>query len=60
MVDTPIKLAYTYNPGVAATRFLASIERGEIVGQRCPKCQQGLRAAARRLLDVRRRDRRRR
>ena len=40
MVDTPIKLEFTYNPGVAATRFLTSIERGEIVGQRCPKCHK--------------------
>lgn len=38
MVDTPIRLDYSYTPGVAASRFLRSLERGEIVGQRCPTC----------------------
>jgi uncharacterized OB-fold protein len=38
IVDTPITLNYTYTPGVAASRFLRSLERGEIVGQRCPRC----------------------
>jgi uncharacterized protein len=38
IVETPITLNYTYTPGVAATRFLRSLERGEIVGQRCPTC----------------------
>ncbi len=40
MVETPIKLDFTYNPGVAATRFLTSIEKRQIVGQRCPKCHK--------------------
>jgi uncharacterized protein len=38
IVDTPISLQYSYTPGVAASRFLRSLERGEIVGQRCPSC----------------------
>jgi hypothetical protein len=38
IVNTPIRLDYTYTPGVAAARFLRSLERGEIVGQRCPSC----------------------
>jgi uncharacterized protein len=38
IVETPINLQYSYTPGVAASRFLRSLERGEIVGQRCPSC----------------------
>jgi uncharacterized OB-fold protein len=38
IVETPIRLDYSYTPGVASSRFLRSIERGEIVGQRCPSC----------------------
>jgi uncharacterized OB-fold protein len=38
IVETPITLHYSYTPGVAASRFLRSLERGEIVGQRCPNC----------------------
>jgi uncharacterized protein len=38
IVETPITLNYSYTPGVAASRFLRSVERGEIVGQRCPRC----------------------
>ena len=40
IVETPIKLDFSYTPGVAASRFLRSLEKGEIVGQRCPKCQK--------------------
>jgi uncharacterized protein len=40
IVETPIKLNYSYTPGVAASRFLRSIEKGELVGQRCPNCQK--------------------
>ena len=40
IVETPIKLDFSYTPGVAASRFLRSVEKGEIVGQRCPKCQK--------------------
>jgi uncharacterized OB-fold protein len=38
VVETPIRLNYSYTPGVAASRFLRSIEHGQIVGQRCPRC----------------------
>ncbi len=38
IVETPIKLDYTYTPGVAASRFLRSVQRGQIMGQRCPRC----------------------
>jgi hypothetical protein len=38
IVDTPIRLDYSYTPGVASSRFLRSLERGDIVGQRCPSC----------------------
>ena len=40
IVETPIHLDYSYTPGVAASRFLRSLERGEIVGQRCPQCKK--------------------
>jgi uncharacterized OB-fold protein len=40
IVETPITLHYSYTPGVAASRFLRSVERGEIVGQRCPSCHK--------------------
>lgn len=38
IVDTPISLHYSYTPGVAASRFLRSVERGELMGQQCPRC----------------------
>ena len=38
IVETPIRLHYSYTPGVAASRFLRSITTGELVGQRCAKC----------------------
>ncbi len=38
VVETPITLQYTYTPGVAASRFLRSVQRGQIMGQRCPRC----------------------
>jgi hypothetical protein len=40
IVETPIHLDFSYTPGVAASRFLRSLEKGQIVGQRCPKCQK--------------------
>jgi uncharacterized OB-fold protein len=40
IVETPITLNYSYTPGVAASRFLRSIEKGQIVGQRCPTCRK--------------------
>jgi uncharacterized OB-fold protein len=38
IVETPIRLDYSYTPGIASSRFLRSVEQGEIVGQRCPSC----------------------
>ncbi|HTR71378.1 MAG TPA: Zn-ribbon domain-containing OB-fold protein [Mycobacteriales bacterium] len=38
VVETPIALHYSYTPGVASARFLRSLERGVITGQRCPSC----------------------
>ncbi|HEX3899322.1 MAG TPA: Zn-ribbon domain-containing OB-fold protein [Mycobacteriales bacterium] len=38
VVETPISLDFNYTPGVAASRFLRSLEEGKLVGQRCPKC----------------------
>jgi uncharacterized protein len=40
IVDTPIHLNFSYTPGVASSRFLRSLEKGEIVGQRCPRCHK--------------------
>lgn len=40
IVETAIRLDFSYTPGVAASRFLRSVEKGEIVGQRCPRCQK--------------------
>jgi uncharacterized protein len=38
MLDVPIELHYRYTPGRAASRFLRNLERGRLVGQRCPQC----------------------
>jgi uncharacterized protein len=40
VVETPITLEYSYTPGVAASRFLRAVERGELTGQRCPNCHK--------------------
>jgi uncharacterized OB-fold protein len=40
VIDTPIHLEYRYTPGRAASRFLRGIERGRIMGQRCPQCHK--------------------
>jgi hypothetical protein len=32
IVETPIRLDFSYTPGVASSRFLRSLEKGEIVG----------------------------
>jgi uncharacterized OB-fold protein len=37
-IVTPVKSSYTYRPGVAATRYLRSIARGQILGQACDSC----------------------
>lgn len=38
VIETPIRLDFSYTPGIAASRFLRAIEKGQILGQRCPKC----------------------
>lgn len=38
MVETPIHLSFSYTPGVATSRFLRSVEQGQLMGQRCPRC----------------------
>jgi uncharacterized OB-fold protein len=40
IVETPIQLNFSYTPGVASSRFLRSLERGELMGQRCPRCKK--------------------
>jgi hypothetical protein len=38
IVKRPIRLDYTYTPGLAQSRFLREIMRGRLVGERCPRC----------------------
>ena len=38
ITETPIHLTFQYNPGIAASRFLSSIEQGRIVAETCPEC----------------------
>jgi len=40
MFTSPVRLEYTYTPGIAMSRFLRQIEQGRIVGQRCPRCSK--------------------
>ena len=40
IVETPIRLDFSYTPGVASSRFLRSLEKGELVGQRCLRCRK--------------------
>jgi len=37
-IVTPVRVEYTYTPGVAATRFLNAMAQGRILGQRCSGC----------------------
>jgi uncharacterized OB-fold protein len=39
-IVTPVRLAYTVNPGTAMTRYLTSLAAGRLVGQRCPSCRK--------------------
>ena len=39
-IVTPTRVEYTYTPGIAAEKFLMSLAKGEIVGQRCPSCSK--------------------
>jgi len=38
VIHTPIRLEYTYAPGLAASRFLRGLAAGRVLGQRCPRC----------------------
>jgi uncharacterized OB-fold protein len=40
MMSAPIRLDYTFTPGVAQTRNLLGLARGQFIGQRCPKCRK--------------------
>lgn len=37
-IETPVRLEYDYTPGTATSRFLRGVARGELLGQRCPRC----------------------
>jgi len=36
----PIRLEYDYTPGGARSRFLRGLEKGKILGERCPSCHK--------------------
>lgn len=36
----PMRLEYLFTPGVAQTRNLLGLARGEFIGQRCPACNK--------------------
>ena len=36
VIETPVRLDYTYTAGVATTQFLRGMAEGRILGQRCP------------------------
>jgi hypothetical protein len=38
MLATPIRLDFEFTPGVAQSKFLRGLERGEFLGQRCGTC----------------------
>ena len=38
MLATPIGLDFEFTPGVAQSKFLRGLERGEFLGQRCGAC----------------------
>ena len=35
---TPIRLDYTFTPGIAQSKFLLDLAEGRFIGQRCPVC----------------------
>ena len=39
-IETPVRTTYQYVPGSAAQKFLRGIERGKLLGQRCPSCSK--------------------
>jgi uncharacterized protein len=40
MLDTPIRLDYSFTAGEAQSRFLRGLESGKFLGQRCPVCSK--------------------
>lgn len=40
MMDAPIRLTYSYTPGVAQSEFLRALTERRILGQRCSTCEQ--------------------
>lgn len=40
VLQTPIRLEYTYTPGTTGSQFLHAIREGRIVGRRCPDCSK--------------------
>ena len=38
MLATPIRLDFEFTPGIAQSKFLRGLERGEFLGQRCGAC----------------------
>lgn len=38
IVESPIRLRYSYTPGAASGRFLRALAKGQLTGQRCPRC----------------------
>jgi uncharacterized OB-fold protein len=39
-IVTPVRTTYHFVPGSAAQKFLRGIERGKLLGQRCPSCKK--------------------
>jgi uncharacterized protein len=40
VIETPIRLEYTYTPGAVQSRFLNGIAQGKIIGFTCPSCDK--------------------
>jgi uncharacterized OB-fold protein len=39
-IVTPVRVEYTFTPGRASQKFLRGIEKGKLMGQRCPSCKK--------------------
>jgi hypothetical protein len=37
-IETPVRVHYTYTPGIAATRFLRGLKEGKLLGAACDEC----------------------
>jgi len=37
-ITTPVRVAYTYTPGIAATKYLRGLEKGKLIGGVCDSC----------------------